>query len=201
MTMFKTTGALVLAAAALGAAGCAGGDDGGGSEQAQEGAGTSKVAEPAAEETTTSQGDAEPAPEEVLATREGKIDDLPVKLEITELTRSGDTVILGLSVAVTEGNSDENGADIFTAFDDGNLSDATATMDGITLIDSTNAKRYLVARDSDGACVCDDNLGSEFVVEDPPTRLSATYGAPPEDVDALDVEIPRFGVIRDVPIS
>jgi len=197
MTTFKTTGALVLAAAALGAAGCAGG---GGSEQAQEGAGTSKVAEPAAEETTTSQGDAEPAPEDVLATREGKIDDLPVKLEITELTRSGDTMILGLSLVVTEGASDEDGANIYTDFDDGDLQ-AGASTDGITLIDSTNAKRYLVARDSSGACVCDDELGSEYVVEDPPSRLSSTYGAPPEDVDALDVQIPHFGVIRDVPIS
>lgn len=198
MTMFKTTGALVLAAAALGAAGCAGGD--GDSEQAQEGAGTSKVAEPAAEETTTSEGEAEPASEEVLATREGKIDDEPVKLEITELTRSGDTMILGLSLVVLPG-SESGEAQLASDLDDGDSENPSYSLDGITLIDSTNAKRYLVARDSEGTCVCGDELGSEFIQEDPPTLLSATYGAPPEDVDALDVEIPRFGVIRDVPIS
>jgi len=33
-----------------------------------------------------------------------------------------------------------------------------------------------------------------------PLLLSATFGAPPPDVDALDVVIPRFGTFEDVPL-
>jgi len=149
MSMFKTTGALVLAAAALGATRCAGGD--GGSGQTQEGAGTSKVVEPAAGGGYDDlAGRRQAGAAGGFWPREGKIDDLPVKLEITELTRSGDTMTLGLSLALTEGDSDSSGAQIADALDDEDQEEGDLfSMDGITLIDSTNAKRYLVARDSD----------------------------------------------------
>lgn len=74
-------------------------------------------------------------------------------------------------------------------------------LDGVSLVDAKNRKRYLVARDSKGDCVCDAGLGSKFVEGGAPLTLSATFGAPPEDVEALDVVIPSFGTFKDVPLS
>ena len=49
--------------------------------------------------------------------------------------------------------------------------------------------------------MCDSNLGAQFVGDGTTTVLSATYGAPPADVKAMDVVVPRFGTFKDVPIS
>ncbi len=75
------------------------------------------------------------------------------------------------------------------------------TLDGISLIDSKNRKRYLVGRDSNGACACDRDLGTAFVNADSPVALSATFGAPPPDVTSMDILVPQFGTFKDAPLS
>lgn len=212
--------ALAVAAAvtALAAAGCggSGGHDraakSGALGQSVEGAGTLEKNRPpdttAGGGATTTPGAPQPTGR-VLATRDGQVDDLPVRLEIVSLQRSGATAALTLRLAIPSSyrGSDTDSAQIADTFDDGvsesdrNPGQAYDTTDGISLIDSTNRKRHLVARDARGTCVCDENLSSTFVEQGSPMLLSATFAAPPPDVKVMDVVIPKYGTFKDVPVS
>ena len=75
------------------------------------------------------------------------------------------------------------------------------TVDGVSLIDANNRKRHLVGRDAGGACVCDNGLSGTFVESGSPVVLSATFGAPPPDVQVMDVVIPKFGTFKDVALQ
>jgi len=145
---------------------------------------------------------------DALASREGQIDGDAVRLDITELRRSGSTTALTFELTVDEprAGEEEPSAQVAQTFDDG-LSETDgkgqdyASLDGVSLVDARNRKRHLVARDSEGVCVCDEDLSGTFVKPGGPVVLSATFGAPPADVDAVDVVIPNFGTFKDVPIS
>lgn len=203
---------------ALGAAACGDGDSGdeersGGPEPPSTNAGTTTPSPTTdgGEPPTPDGGEPAPAPSAtVLGARDGQVDQLATRLEILELRRSGATVALSFRLTQT-GSNDARGVrrtgQIAQQFDDG-LSQVTGgegqdsfTLDGVSLIDATNAKRHLVARDADGACVCDGELASKFVEPEAPVVLSATFGAPPPEVKALDVVIPTFGTFKDVPLS
>lgn len=215
----STVGAIL--ASALVAAGCAGGSEeddregpvaGDRSSQPSEGLGNLDSSS-TEEQTEPSETPTEEEPPEgsggAIASRDGQIDEEAVRLEITDLVRSGSTTALTfeLTVAETRAGETEASAQISDIFDDG-LGEATGgkgqdsfTIDGVSLIDATNSQRYLVARDSEGVCVCDGSLSGRFVEPGAPTALSATFGAPPADVDAVDVVIPNFGTFKNVPLS
>ena len=217
--MRATTITGLIVAAALGAAGCGGGDDRK-SDQPRESSGTGQALEGAGESTTTGGdlGETAPGPESepddhaaqgALGSRDGQIDGDAVRLAITELDRSGSTTALTFELTVGEARAgeDEPSAQVAQTFDDG-LSDVdggkgqdSSTVDGVSLVDAANRKRYLVARDSAGVCVCDGELSGTFVKPGAPVVLSATFGAPPADVEAVDVVIPKFGTFKDVPLS
>jgi len=151
--------------------------------------------------TTTTATTPEPA-QRVLASRRGTLNAVPARLQITELSRSGKTVALTVSVTnLGRGDTslyiqDQLGDGIS---EDGNADDA---FDGVSLLDTKNARRYLVARDANGSCVCDTNLGITLDTDaGQSVSLSATFGAPPDDVRTLNVHVPRFGTFRDVPIA
>jgi hypothetical protein len=195
-------GALIASLGVAVVAGCGGGDD------------EKKESQPAGSQTftatstaTTPSGDTRSAPEQPIAERDGSIDQHSVKLQIVELKRSGQTSELTIRLVAT---GDTDGAQVAQTFDDGisqNLKSTgdpppeTGTLDGISLIDSQNRKRYLAGRDEDGSCACDKDLSNAFVAADAPLVLSATFAAPPADVKAMDVVVPRFGTFKDVPLS
>lgn len=209
--------AAAVAVTAL-AAGCGGGGSDGAVKsdrlgQTVEGAGTLEKTPPS--DTTTGDGATATTPTapaeagRALATRDGQFGHLPVRLEIVSLQRSGATAALTLRLTIPSsyGGSDSASAQIAGTFDDGvsesdrDPTQAFDTVDGISLIDTKNRKRHLVARDARGTCVCDENLSSTFVEQGSPTVLSATFAAPPPDVDVMDVVIPKFGTFKDVPVS
>lgn len=179
------------------------------STDAEESTDTDEVADVEEADSTDADEDAAPAGEQgaPVAVRRGSIDGESVSLELIELDRSGDTTVLNLRVAALGETESSIGGQISDTFDDGVAQgddDAEldgSTLDGISLIDSQNRRRYLVARDSTDTCVCDGNLGGAFVEQGAPLTLSATFGAPPEDVEAVDVVVPSFGTFRDVPLS
>jgi hypothetical protein len=186
--------------AVLAVGGCGGGDD----KQ------SSKTSESTAKQSTSTTPSGKPVavPAKAIApARQGPIDGNPVQLEIVELKRGGSTMTLTFRLTGEEG---QGGSQVASTFDDGifqklkSTEDPTAgadSLDGITLIDTKNRKRYLVGRDEDGACVCDTDLGNAFANADAPLLLSATYAAPPPDVRAMDVLVPHFGAFKDVPVS
>ena len=73
--------------------------------------------------------------------------------------------------------------------------------DGVALVDPEGRKKYLVARDETGRCVCTNGLNSQFASAEAPIQLSATLTAPPATVTQVDLLIPHFETLRDVPIA
>lgn len=146
---------------------------------------------------------------ETIASREGRIDDEPVTVELTQLRRRARVVNLELKL---RSRADDVKVDLDDAFDDGvaqDISDPAASydfesrssMDGINLIDGVNGRRFAPARDRFNNCICDREFGSVTLSRSRPLTLSATFGAPPPDVRAVDVVIPRFGTIPDVQLG
>ncbi|HET8537226.1 MAG TPA: hypothetical protein VFL73_08620 [Solirubrobacteraceae bacterium] len=127
-----------------------------------------------------------------------------MKLAITHLDRTGE--ITSLTVKLSNDNS--FWADIDDIFDDGDTqpirnSDSNEngySVDGIYLLDRAHGQKYLVARDPDGRCICDTGLEGRRVADGSIT-LSATYGAPPPNVTAVDVVVPHFGTFANVPLG
>jgi hypothetical protein len=184
----------------LALAGCGGGDDDKKSSSTSE-----TTAKPST--STSPSGKPVATPQKVVAAREGSVDQKPVTLEILELKRSGGTSALTFRLTAKDS---EGSAQVAQTFDDGisekikgtdDPTQGSGSLDGISLVDTKNRKRYLVGRDENGVCVCDSNLSSGFANADAPLLLSATYAAPPADVRTMDVVIPHFGTFKDVPIS
>jgi hypothetical protein len=196
---------LFVVAAAIALGSCGGGDD---KKSSSKPAKQPKPSSGAQATATTPAGKKVAVPEDAIATRKGAIGDNAVKLEVLELKRSDQTSTLTLRLT-PEGSSNFQ---IGEAFDDGvdqKVKGAptsagpvnSTSMDGIALIDTKNRKRYLVGHDTKGVCVCDSNLGAQFVGSGTTTVLSATYAAPPADVGEMDVVVPRFGTFKNVPVS
>jgi len=167
---------------------------------------TAAAPPPTAAATTPSQTAAPPPPSgSAAASRAGVVDAKPVTLEIVGARRSGLTTVLSLRLTTTSSGD----LQVNTTFDDGiaqksrspDASTDSDSLDGIYLIDSGNAKKYLVARDSQNNCVCSSNLGSSFVRSSGPLLLSATFAAPPPTVKMVDVFVPTFGTFKDVPLG
>ena len=140
----------------------------------------------------------------VIASRTAQIGYANVGLAITHLERTGETT--SLSIKLTP--DDTFWAAIDDIFDDGETqairnSDSHEngfSVDGIYLLDRAHGQKYLVARDPDGRCICDSGLEGRRI-SDGTMTLSATYGAPPPAVTAVDVVVPHFGTFANVPLG
>jgi hypothetical protein len=189
---------LALAAALALIAGCGGGDD-------QKAASTPAPTASAATEAPTASPTVASGP---VAQGEGSADGGRFVFLITELKRSGPTVVLNATVSLA-GGSENDSIQISDTFSDGifqDLEDSSANeegdvFDGVALIDPEGRKKYLVAREATGRCVCSNNLSAAFVGEDAPVNLQATLAAPPDTVTAVDVTVPNVKTFTGVPIA
>jgi hypothetical protein len=131
---------------------------------------------------------ASPAPQSAsqtpssLASADGELPGL--RVEIQELKRTeGGTVTLKLAVINTGGRTIYN----------------VSSFNAINLIDAVGKKKYFVAEDSAGACLCSRPLGS--LEAGGRANAWAKFPAPPEDVQKIAVVIPKFLPLEGVPIS
>jgi hypothetical protein len=118
-----------------------------------------------------------------------------VRAEVTELKRtSGGTLTLRFTIVNDSGRS-LNHADVMVM---PGLIDSPYTIGGVHLIDLVGKKKYFVAKDSNGACVC-----SSFSAVPGGDRANhwAKFPAPPEDVERISIMIPPFAPMDDVPVS
>jgi len=74
-----------------------------------------------------------------------------------------------------------------------------ASIGGVQLIDPVGKKKYFVARDTEGKCVC--SRGLKDIDSGASINVWAKLPAPPEDVQKISVIIPHFSPMDDVPIS
>jgi hypothetical protein len=165
--------------------------------------------EATADGTATPEGTATPAEGASIAEGKGSANGHAFVFRITELKRSGPTVVLNATVELAPETEESASIQIAGTFGDGQFqtledSDADETgsnFDGVALIDPEGRKKYLVARESTGRCVCSTDLGAAFVGADSPISLEATLSAPPEDVAKVNVFVPNVKTFVDVPIS
>jgi hypothetical protein len=129
-----------------------------------------------------------------LATSEASISG--IRVDVTELKRgSGGTLTLKFTI-VNESGRRLGHTDVGIGF--GGLMEAPYTIGGVHLIDAVGKRKYFVAKDSSGACVC-STFG--FVEAGARANHWAKFSAPPEDVERISVVIPPFAPLDDVPVS
>jgi hypothetical protein len=189
--------ALLVAVAALVAlAGCGGGSDKAKTVTVDENGKPVVPAQGKAPSPATAAIDGRP-----IASSNTSIDDQSARVDIMALERDGAVVNLTLRVSNL---SELDNMQIAQTFDDGiqgEQGNAPFTLDGVYLVDGVGRKKYLVARDTAGDCLCDGNLSNTFVQARQAKGLSATLAAPPPGVRRVDVFVPHVGTFRGVPIS
>lgn len=149
--------------------------------------------------------------EPTLASREftvtGTYVQVPVRmrLDIVELRRRGELLDLtaNLTNLAQDGSQDLRWqvASRFAGPYRKDINGTDGVFSGAVLTDVAGKKRYLVAADSGGACVCTVQLSSTFVGAGQSIELSATYAAPPTTTTKLDAAVTSLGTFRDLPIS
>jgi hypothetical protein len=188
-------------ALAIAAAGCGGdGDKKTAQEQATPAAGAP------AEGTATPAPSATPEEAAALVETLGSVDGGRARFILTELRRSGPTVILNARLEPVDpagtrlqvGSTFDDGS--FQALEDGG-DEGGDVFDGVALVDPEGRKKYLVARDETNRCVCSNELSSAFIRAEAPVELTATLAAPPPGVTQVDLIVPRFETLRGVPLA
>ncbi|GAA2887089.1 hypothetical protein [Nonomuraea rubra] len=146
---------------------------------------------------TTTAPPATVPPDKVLAAREGTLGGHTFNVEIVQLLRRERFVNLTFTATVTK-DGGGLGWQVHNAF--AAVPSQNPTVDGVFLVDVKNAKKHLVALDSEGRCVC-SRIEALFLKQDQKAVFSATFAAPPADVGSVDVHIPNVGTLANVPIS
>lgn len=151
------------------------------------------------------------SPAQALASRQftvtGTYVQVPVRmrLDVVELKRRGELLDLtaNLTNLAQDGSQDLRWqvASRFAGPYRKDINGTDGVFSGAVLTDVAGKKRYLVAADSGGACVCTVQLSSTFVGAGQSIELSATYAAPPTTTTKLDATITSLGTFRDLPIS
>jgi hypothetical protein len=140
---------------------------------------------------------AAPAAARALAEGTGSRAGTPFTFRLVELRRSGATVALNATLTVDEGASGAIGVN--DLFDDGlrqtlkgrRGDEGADVFDGVALIDTQNRRKYLVARDATGRCVCSATLARVVARPAVPVSLTATLAAPPDGITRVDVVVPN----------
>ena len=167
---------------------------------------TAQAAAPAPETTTTAApaataSTAAPAPAAAATTSSGIASadgEKPgIRVDVMELKRaSGGTVTLKMAFVNDSDKALGFGYDF--ADPDHQIGDH-GSIGAVQLVDPVGKKKYFVARDSEGKCVCSTKVPDVA----PHSRVSlwAKFPAPPDDVQKISIVIPHFQPLDDVTIS
>lgn len=117
------------------------------------------------------------------------------KVVINDLKRGGSTVMLKFTI-YNDSNVELGVGMRFKA--DGYRENGGRSFSGLHLIDSVSKKKYFVASDSDGNCLCSEHV--DDIGPKTQASLWAKFPAPPDNVQKITVEIPHFIPVDDVPI-
>jgi hypothetical protein len=148
-----------------------------------------------------------PAEPRALAQGTGSRAGTPFTLRLVELRRSGATVALNATLTV-DGQA-EGSMRVGDLFDDGLVQRLTGrrgdegadVFDGVALIDTQNRRKYLVARDATGRCVCSARLARVIARPGVPVSLTATLAAPPDGITRVDVAVPNVRTFPGVALA
>lgn len=139
-------------------------------------------------------------PEQPFTVRPGAIDGVRVNASVFPVRRAGQTAVV--NVLLASANPEERFS-LQMELSDGNPevgSRENGSVDGLRLVDATNKKAYLPATTGDGVCACtpaDDRMWTK----DSAIWVSVIFAAPPADLTTINVQIPQFGTVTDVPLA
>jgi nucleoid-associated protein YgaU len=127
----------------------------------------------------------------VVATSDGS--QSGTKFVVNSLTRGSDSVTLKFTLV--------NGSDKLLDGSKFNGSDYRGyrSMSGIHLIDTVSKKKYFPVADTDGNCVCSNDVAD--IPAGSQAALWVKFPAPPASVKKITVEVPHFIPLDDVPIA
>jgi len=121
----------------------------------------------------------------------------PLRMDVIRLERHGDLVELSLVLTNEVAPTDADPQNFMI----NSLFGADYDASGIGLVDGAAQKIYLPVLDSDETCLCSGQLGASDVVPGGTMTIDATYGGVPDDVETLDVRVPSFPTIAEVPVG
>lgn len=142
----------------------------------------------------------------VVASQSFRTEGVELLAELNPVTVKGQVMVVNVTISSADSNSDRwlMSRAFGDAVDDaGSIPLSVAELsgvDGITVIDTVNATRHLVARDDRGLCVCSTTDGV-FLEPGDKLVLSAVFAAAPEGVDTVDVFVPLVGTFEAVPVQ
>lgn len=139
-----------------------------------------------------------PQPSRAVATRRGSLEQVPVTATVFPLMRSGDLASINVVISSTSGRAFR----ILEHLSDHNpelSARRLRTVDGVRLLDSRQKKAYLPATTSTGECLCSP-ANTDMLERYTELTISVVFASPPPDLEHIDVVIPVFGTVTDVPI-
>lgn len=138
--------------------------------------------------------------EKPVATRTGSIDDRRVRGNLYAVQRTGRTAVVNL--LITKLNPADPPFRLRSLLNDGDPGVAArnqSAVDGLRLIDGNAGKLYLPATTGNGICLCSPASNTVFDNYDE-VVVSVVFAAPPVAVAKVDVLIPVFGTVANVPV-
>lgn len=134
-------------------------------------------------------------------TLQGELESIAVMAEVYPITRNSRTATASVRFRMAGSGTSE--FRIFRSLNDHNpeVADKELTApDGLRLIDSNAMKAYLPATIGDGECLCSPRING-FHDRHKDLTVAVTFGAPPASTKTIDLLIPGFGTVSDVPLQ
>jgi hypothetical protein len=129
-----------------------------------------------------------------IATADGETSGMQVQVKQLKVV-GGDTLMLAFTLA----NNSDNAFNMAAGRNSLSTGDFGSDVEAVTLVDLANKKKYEVIRDADKNCLCSRNL--QQIPAKGSLRLWAKFPAPPDSVQKIEVNVPHFMPMDDVPIS
>jgi hypothetical protein len=139
------------------------------------------------------------SPERPFRTLYGAFEGVAVTAEVYPIRRTGPTSSANVRFTVANGSRTFR---ILTALNDHNpeIADKGSTSpDGLRLIDPTAKKAYLPATIGDRECLCSPAVNDRFDRYTDVT-VSVSFAAPPVSRTTINLVLPGFGTVADVPL-
>ena len=127
---------------------------------------------------------------------------VPIRFEVLSLERL--TGMVELRGRFThDGVSNDPAWEPFSTFEDPRLREGQGaySLSGAALIDAEAQQAYLTLVDGDGVCLCSTGFDRLAVPAGESVEVYADFGGVPDDAETIDVQLPQFGTVSQVPIS
>lgn len=153
-----------------------------------------------ASDGTSTRPSTPPADVQPVRTLRGAFEEKAVTAEIYPIERGATTATVNVRFRLTTPTL--TGFRIYQSLSDHKpeLSDRGKTApDGLRLLDTAAGKAYLPATIGTGECLCSPRVNTAFDDVDDVT-VTVAFAAPPATLTHMDLMVPGFGTIADVPL-